>query len=120
MRTPILLVAFSLFVNQLQAQVTSARSLTKRINPPATAPAQPARPVAPGVVPAPPADPAKVKAGHDQAELKRLEYQKKRAGEGSPIAQFDLGLRYMKGNGVEQNLTEAVKWFELAEKNGNT
>jgi len=102
------------------AQVT-ARNLTRKVVP-QTPPAQTApRAAAPGAaaVQQPAVDPAKVQAGKEEVERKRLEYQKKRAEEGSPIAQFDMGLRYMKGDGVEKNLELAEKWFTLAEKNGN-
>lgn len=40
------------------------------------------------------------------------------AGQGSKWAQHDLGLRYIKGEGVEKNDTLAVKWFTMAAESG--
>ena len=34
-----------------------------------------------------------------------------KASTGDSIAQCSLGCAYQKGKGVDQNLTEAVKWF---------
>ncbi|NMD20841.1 MAG: SEL1-like repeat protein, partial [Verrucomicrobia bacterium] len=52
--------------------------------------------------------------------LKRtIEFQKKRAEQGSAVAQFDLGKRYLTGDGLEKNLQEARKWFEAAAKQGH-
>ncbi|MEW6160735.1 MAG: hypothetical protein AB1813_25170 [Verrucomicrobiota bacterium] len=116
-----------------QAQY-SARSLTRRINPPppangastnsaAPAPAPAARPapvvrpvyVAPA--PARPVDPEKERAKKDEALRKTIEFQKKRAEQGSAQAQFDLGMRYLKGDGVEKDEAEARRWLEQAAKN---
>jgi TPR repeat protein len=36
------------------------------------------------------------------------------AEQGDPIAQFNLGLLYVDGHGVPQNLVEAVNWFRRA------
>ncbi|MBI4325273.1 MAG: SEL1-like repeat protein [Chloroflexi bacterium] len=105
------------------AQITSAGSYTRKVAPrPATpaAPAQAARPGAPaGVVQSAPVDPAKVKAGKEAAERKRLEWQIKRANDGVPYAQYDLALRYLTGDYVEKNLETARKWLEKAAKSGH-
>ena len=37
------------------------------------------------------------------------------ANRGHPIAQVHLGKQYVHGNGVEESLTEAYKWFFLSE-----
>lgn len=139
-------VAFISFVtvSVAQAQITSAGSYTRRIAPnraparpaparaaapapaaraqarpaPAAA-AQPATPPAVAATPAP-VDPEKVKEGKDDVDRKRLEWQKKRAEEGSPYAQYDLGVRFLTGDGVEKDAETARKWLELASKNGNS
>ena len=41
------------------------------------------------------------------------------AEQGDQKAQFNLGVRYYKGEGVEQNYAEAVKWFRKAAQQGN-
>jgi len=42
-----------------------------------------------------------------------------RAASGDITAQLDLGSQYANGNGVEQNFTEAKKWWEKAAAQGN-
>lgn len=37
---------------------------------------------------------------------------------GNPVAQFEVAARLTEGRGVPQNLQVAVKWYELAAKNG--
>jgi len=41
------------------------------------------------------------------------------ADAGDTEAQFSLGLLYLTGRGVEQNLGEALKLFSLAQKSGD-
>jgi TPR repeat protein len=41
------------------------------------------------------------------------------AGQGDANAQFYLGFMYSKGQGVEKNLTEAMKWYRKAAEQGN-
>lgn len=41
-----------------------------------------------------------------------------RAQNGYSEAQYELGLRYAQGRGVDQNETEAAKWFRLAADQG--
>ena len=41
------------------------------------------------------------------------------AESGDPIAQYNLALRYFKGEGVPQNDAEAAKWYRLAAAQGN-
>ena len=118
------------------AQIYSARRLTRRVAPqqqPAPAPADPA--TQPAAVPAPPpapapvvrplpvrvvppVDPEKAKAAKEEALRKTVEFQKKRAEEGSESAQYELGLRYLKGEGVEKDEATGRKWLELSAKNG--
>jgi len=112
----------------------SPRQLTRRIvppppnnNPPAGgAPA--ARPAAPpaavptatnSAVPAPPppADPEKAR---QETLRKTIEFQKKRAAEGSPSAQYELGLRYLNGDGVEKDEAVGLKFLENSAKQDYT
>jgi TPR repeat protein len=48
-----------------------------------------------------------------------LAWQKKRAEEGSDNAQYELGVRYLTGNGVDQDEKLGKEWLEKAAKNGN-
>ena len=111
----------------------SARQLTRKIVPPQTnqppfrqtpppSVARPAAPVPPqptAAVPAP-VDPAKEKAKQEEVLKKTIEFQKKRAAEGSPSAQYELGLRYLYGDGLEKNDAEGRKWIEQSAKNDYT
>jgi len=120
-----LLVSLVFFaVSDVSAQL--AHQLTRRVVPPSNKPAstgvaaasRPA-PSPPAVVPTtnntavpappPPADAEKAK----QDTLKKtIEFQKKRAAEGSPSAQYELGLRYLTGDGVEKNEAEGMKLLD--------
>jgi hypothetical protein len=66
----------------------------------------------------PPADPEKNKAAKAEAVRKTVEFQKMRAEEGFESAQYELGLRYLKGDGVEKDELAARKWLALSSKNG--
>jgi TPR repeat protein len=57
----------------------------------------------------------------DKAEVlkKTVEFQKKKAEEGSATAQYDLGMRYLKGDGVDKDEEAGLKWLGEASKNGN-
>ena len=56
-----------------------------------------------------------------QAMMQRaVEFQKQRAAAGSDTAQYDLGVRYLKGDGVEANPEQARYWLERAATNGNS
>jgi TPR repeat protein len=48
-----------------------------------------------------------------------LEFQQKRAAEGSASAQFDLAMRYLSGDGVEMNEATARSWLRKAAAGGN-
>jgi len=110
----------------LQAQ--SARQLTRKVvpPPPAPAPSQPARPAtpvqpvapaAPTSVPAPP-PPADVEKAKQETLKKTIEFQKKRAEEGSAAAQYELGLRYLKGDGLPKDAALGRHWIERSATNG--
>src|SRR5262249_23555133 len=117
---------------KLQAQY-SPRQLTRRVvpppnnTPPAPAPAAkpaPAQPAAPATAtnlavptPPPPADPEKAK----QETLKRtIEFLKKRVTEGSPSGEYELGLHYLKGEGVEKDEAKGRELLEQSAKNDYT
>lgn len=57
--------------------------------------------------------------GKDELDRRVVAFQKQRAQEGSPSAQYELGLRYLKGQGVEKDLPTARKWLTLAADAGN-
>lgn len=129
---PILLVALTVqWLAPVDAfgQYKGARSYMKRLNgTPAAAPAptptpapasMPAAPAKPYHTPLPTIDPAKAQT-EKEAQLQRtIEFQKKRAEEGSPTAQYDLGMRYLTGDGVDKDVDAAQKWLKAAAKNGN-
>lgn len=48
-----------------------------------------------------------------------FEKTKSEAESGDAEAQYNLGLMYDKGNGVEQGYSEAVLWFRKAAEQGN-
>lgn len=128
------------FISTAQAQY-NARRLTRRIAPqgaqqqanpaqqaqtnapaaqppgpaPATAAVQPV--VRPAVV-RPQVDPEEAKAAREKADKKALEFQKKRAEEGSDSAQYELGVRYLKGDGVVKDEGTARKWLAMSSKSG--
>ncbi len=122
--------ALGIFLITMTGQAQSARQLTRRIVPPPpnqtparpTPPPAPARPPAvvppqpPAAAPAP-VDPEKEKAKKEEVLKKTIEFQKKRAAEGSPSAQYDLGMRYLTGDGLERNEELARKWLEESAKN---
>lgn len=58
----------------------------------------------------------------DKGDVERrvVAFQRKRADEGSPSAQYQLGLRYLRGEGVPKDSGEARKWLSLALKSGHT
>ncbi len=104
------------------AQLRGARNYTRRVAPDAPPPA-PVRNTPPVVVPLQPApqpvDPAKAKVEKEELTKRTVEFQKKRAEGGSPSAQYDLGVRYITGDGVEKNLATARKWITAASTNGH-
>ncbi len=99
----------------------SARPRTAQ---PAVAPtATPVRPSAaapaPGSVAAPVAIPAPVRQADPEREQRIINFQRQNAASGNPSAQYDLGMRYLRGNGVEQDDTQAMEWLKLAAQNGD-
>lgn len=66
-----------------------------------------------------PEDPVKAAAARAEAERKAVEFQKKRAEAGSAIAQYDLGLRHLSGDGVEQDAKLGRALLEKSARQGN-
>lgn len=109
------------------AQATSVKRITRKVAPPpsvsatssvskATAPQQPqTSAVWYATVPR-----QKTRAETEEARKKAIEFQKKRAEEGSATAQYDLGMRYLNGDGVERSAEMAKKWIDLAAKQDHT
>jgi len=62
----------------------------------------------------------KTKEQKEEILQKTIAFQKKRAEEGAPTAQYDLGMRYLNGDGVEKNLELAQKWLQASAANGHT
>ena len=54
--------------------------------------------------------------GKQENELDAL---RKAAEQGDAVAQYNLGVCYANGNGVNQDMTEAVKWWRLAAEQGD-
>lgn len=48
-----------------------------------------------------------------------LGYQREQAEKGNPESQYAMGLRYLRGTGVEQSDVLARQWFEKASAGGN-
>lgn len=92
---------------------------------PRTAPTTQA--TAPGAVAAPSGVPAAVpvvvettRKADPGLEDRIINFQRQNAISGNRSAQYDLGMRYLKGDGLEQDLKEARHWLQLAAKNGHT
>ena len=49
-----------------------------------------------------------------------LAQTKKWAAAGQPSAQFNLGSRYARGDGVRKNVDQALKWYHLAAAQGDS
>lgn len=67
-----------------------------------------------------PVDPLQAQAARDEAEVKAVAFQKKRAAEGAAWAQHDLAVRYLTGNGVEQDIEQGRHWLEKAAAQDDT
>ena len=47
-----------------------------------------------------------------------MKWWRKAAEQGDPDAQYNLGLMYDNGNGVQRNYAEALRWLRMAAKQG--
>jgi hypothetical protein len=54
-----------------------------------------------------------------EAEKRLVENQKKRAMDGSDLAQYELGMRHLAGAGVEPNVPEGIRLLKAAAAAGN-
>lgn len=72
------------------------------------------------MVPAPPlrVDPEKAKREKEELVKRTISFQMKRAEQGSPSAQYELGLRYLTGDGLEKDEALALKWLQKSAKSG--
>lgn len=128
-----IVILISTFAMPFHAKA-QARKLTKRVVNPDNTAVRPNQPV-PTPAPAPPAPPIptqrppqtvptaapeKTKEQKEETLRKTIEFQKKRAEAGAPSAQYDLGVRYLEGDGVKKNLELAQKWLNAAATNGNS
>lgn len=51
-------------------------------------------------------------------EERIINFQRQKAISGNPGSQYDLGMRYLKGNGVEQDRKQAMTWLKLSANGG--
>lgn len=68
--------------------------------------------------PSPPQDPAKVEASKKKVTENTIHYLQQRAEDGSASAQFTLGMRYMKGDGVSKDVEKARAYLQKAADGG--
>ena len=61
-----------------------------------------------------------LKQQHDIMLAIEAEYKRSReaAAQGEALAQYNLGVIYYKGQGVQQNFAEASRYFKLAAEQG--
>jgi hypothetical protein len=99
----------------------SATTLTRKVAPrpqPARAPVGGTG----GIVaqrPATPVDPAKVQAQKKKTESDLVKYHRQRAEAGSDNAQYELGVRYLIGNGLDKDEKLGREWLAKSAKSGN-
>jgi len=131
---PICWSAWILFLAVTNLSAQTARQLTRRIVPPPNnaspatgTPASRPAPPPPAAVPPPnnvavpaPPPPADAEKAKQETLRKTIEFQKKRAAEGSPSAQYELGLRYLKGDGVDKDEAAGMKLLEQSAKQDYT
>lgn len=125
MKALLILLSLSFFTVTSFGQATSAREIVKktvpkdqRTPPPSAAATSPAAPSSQPKTVAP----VRVKTDADKLEMekKTVEFLTQRAKGGSASAQYDLGLRYIEGKGVDKSEKEGRKWLEAAAKQGDT
>lgn len=116
-----LLLLLGLFAIAYPATAQTARQLTRKIVPQQQQPAPGPRGVAPGVgvQPSTRVDPAKIKEHQSQTEKNLVKYHLSRAEAGSDNAQYEIGVRYLTGKGVEKDEKLARKWLQKSAKAKN-
>ena len=123
MKTLVLAAMALLLGTSVHAQY-SATTLTRKVVPQQQQPAAPARPqyATPAQQPAAapreltPEEAKKAAIQHNKNDLKQFEFYKRRAEEGSDDAQYQLGIRYLTGKGVEKNEKLGREWLAKAAK----
>jgi len=58
-------------------------------------------------------------AGASNSEIEAVRWYRKAAESGSAVGELNLGLAYLNGASVRQDLPEAVKWFRKAAAHGS-
>lgn len=95
-------------------------SRSQPATPAAPAPAALAVPrVGPAVAAAAPAGVTPERHEDPGLEDRIVSFQRQNAISGNRTAQYDLGMRYLKGDGVTKDKAQAKHWLELSAKNGN-
>ena len=57
--------------------------------------------------------------GVDQDYVQAVKWYRLAATQGSPSAQFDLGMMYSTGKGVLRDFVQAAQWYQLAAAQGH-
>jgi len=55
-----------------------------------------------------------------EVEDSLLKFQRQKAMSGMPISQYDWGMRYLRGDGVEQDEEQARNWLKMAANQGES
>lgn len=98
-----------------QASAAAAPAAAPRAT---VAPGAPA--AAPGATAVPAAAPTPVRKADPEREQRIINFQRQNAASGNPSAQYDLGMRYVRGNGVDKDEAQAMEWLKLAAQNGDS
>ncbi len=115
------------FTVSVDGQIPPAREIMKKsipkdqqrpVSPPPSSAAKPAQ--TPAVKSVAPVIREKTEKEKAEIEKKTIEFQMQRAKEGSASSQYDLGMRFLTGNGVDKNEETARKWLGDAAKQGHT
>lgn len=98
-----------------RAPQPAAAPVAAPVAPPTALPvAAPAQPGAKAAAPAP------ARKADPEREQRVINFQRQNAVSGNPSSQYDLGMRYVKGAGVEKDDKQAMEWLKLAAQNGNS
>ena|SRR6266404_8637486 len=113
-----------LTVAQAQIRYLTVRAPRNPVPPMGLVPPTPPTPIpSASTSPPPHLTPAPALQGpdFDKAEVQKriVAFQKQRAREGSDSAQFQLAMRYLKGEGVEKDSARARQWLALSAGQGN-
>ncbi|GEM_PF-2250114 len=53
-------------------------------------------------------------------EQRIVDFQLQKAISGNPTSQYDIGIRYLKGDGLDQDRAQALNWLKMADQGGNS